>query len=85
MNAMGWQIGAILFGASALIIAIYIGKLLNSTTKVVDKAYKIIDYNERYIHETIENVASISNNADEIVDVISKFTSVIRIFKFMKK
>lgn len=85
MNAMGWQIGAILFGASALIIAVYIGKLLNSTTKVVDKAYKIIDYNERYIHETIENVASISNNADEIVEVISKFTSVIRIFKFMKK
>jgi len=24
MNAMGWQVGAILFGASALIIAIYI-------------------------------------------------------------
>ena len=46
MNAMGWQVGAILFGASALIIAIYIGKLLNSTTRVVDKAYKIIDYNE---------------------------------------
>ena len=37
---------------SPYIIAIYIGKLLNSTTKVVDKAYKIIDYNERHIHET---------------------------------
>ena len=82
---MGWQIGAILFGVSSLIIAIYIGKLLHSTTMVVDKAYKIIDYNERYIHETIENVASISNNADEIVDVMSRFTSVIKIFKFMKK
>lgn len=85
MNAMGWQVGAILFGASALIIAIYIGKLLNSTTRVVDKAYKIIDYNERYIHETIENVASISNNADEIIDVMSRFTSVIKVFKFMKR
>ena len=82
---MGWQVGAILFGVSSLIIAIYIGKLLHSTTMVVDKAYKIIDYNERYIHETIENVASISNNADEIVDVMSRFTSVIKIFKFMKK
>lgn len=85
MHTMGWQIGAILFGVSSLIIAIYIGKLLHSTTMVVDKAYKIIDYNERYIHETIENVASISNNADEIVDVMSRFTSVIKIFKFMKK
>ena len=85
MNAMGWQVGAILFGASALIIAIYIGKLLNSTTRVVDKAYKIIDYNERYIHETIENVASKSNNADEIIDVMSRFTSIIKVFKFMKR
>lgn len=85
MDAMGWQIGAVLFGASALIIAIYISKLLHSATMVVDKAYKIIDYNERYIHETIENAASISKNTDEIVDVVSKFTSVVKIFKFMKR
>lgn len=85
MDAMGWQIGAVLFGASALIVAIYISKLLHSTTQVVDKAYKIIDYNERHIHETIENVASISKNADEIVDVVNKFTSVVRIFKFRKR
>ena len=85
MDAMGWQIGAVLFGSSALIIAIYISKLLHSATKVVDKAYKIIDYNERYIHETIENVASISENTDDIVDVVSKLTNMVRIFKFMKK
>ncbi|MGL5311854.1 MAG: DUF948 domain-containing protein [Peptostreptococcaceae bacterium] len=85
MDAMGWQIGAVLFGASALIVAIYISKLLHSATRVVDKAYKIIDYNERHIHETIENVASISENADEIVDVVNKLTSVARIFKFMKR
>ena len=29
MNTLGWQIGAFLIGASALIIAVYIGKLLN--------------------------------------------------------
>ena len=85
MNAMGWQVGAILFGASALIIAIYIGKLLNSTTRVVDKAYKIIDYNERYIHETIENVASITTYTEEIVSMLSKVTSIIKIFKFVKR
>ena len=28
MNTLGWQIGAFLIGASALIIAVYIGKLL---------------------------------------------------------
>ena len=37
MNALGWQIGAVLIGASALIIGIYIGKLLNTTNKVVEK------------------------------------------------
>ena len=52
MNTLGWQIGAFLIGASALIIAVYIGKLLNTTNKVVEKVYKIIDYNERHIHET---------------------------------
>ncbi len=35
MNALGWQLGAVLIGASALIIGIYIGKLLNTTNKVV--------------------------------------------------
>lgn len=85
MDAMGWQIGAILLGASALVIAIYIGRLLNSATKVVEKAYKIVDYNERHIHETIENVASITNNTDEIIDVATKITSIAKIFKFIKR
>lgn len=85
MDAMGWQIGAILLGASALIVAIYISKLLHSATKVVEKAYKIVDYNERYIHETIENVASITRNTDEILDVVSKITSITKVFKFIKR
>ena len=72
MNTLGWQIGAFLIGTSALIIAIYIGKLLNTTNKVVEKAYKIIDYNERYIHETIENVASITTYTEEIIILLQR-------------
>lgn len=85
MDTMGWQIGAVLIGASALIVAIYISKLLNSATKVVEKTYKIVDYNERYIHETIENTASITRNTDEIVDLASSITSITKIFKFFKR
>ena len=85
MNALGWQIGACLIGVSALIIGIYIGKLLNTTNKVVEKAYKVIDYNERHIHETIENVASITTYTEEIVSMLSKVTSIIKIFKFVKR
>jgi uncharacterized protein YoxC len=85
MDAMGWQIGAILLGASALIVAIYISKLLNSATRFVEKVYKIVDYNERHIHETIENVTSITRNTDELVDVVSKITSIRKIFRFIKK
>lgn len=85
MNAVGWQIGAVLIGASALIVAICIGRLLNSTTKVVEKAYKIIDYNERHIHETIENMASITRNTEEITDVVTKITSITKVFKFFKR
>ena len=85
MNTWGWQVGACLIGVSALIIGIYIGKLLNTTNKVVEKAYKVIDYNERHIHETIENVASITTYTEEIVSMLSKVTSIIKIFKFVKR
>ena len=85
MNTLGWQIGAFLIGTSALIIAIYIGKLLNTTNKVVEKAYKIIDYNERYIHETIENVASITTYTEEIVSMLSKITNIMKVFIFVKR
>lgn len=85
MNTLGWQVGACLIGVSALIIGIYIGKLLNTTNKVVEKAYKVIDYNERHIHETIENVASITTYTEEIVSMLSKVTGIIKIFKFVKR
>jgi len=85
MNALGWQIGAVLIGASALIIGIYIGKLLNTTNKVVEKAYKIVDYNERHIHETIENVASITTYTEEIISMLSKVTNIMKVFKFVKR
>lgn len=85
MDTLGWQMGALLIGVSALIIAIYIGKLLNTTNKVVEKAYKIIDYNERHIHETIENVASITTYTEEIVSAINNLTSIMKIFRFVRK
>ncbi len=85
MDTLGWQVGALLIGVSALIIAIYIGKLLNTTNKVVEKAYKIIDYNERHIHETIENVASITTYTEEIVSAINNLTSIMKIFRFVRK
>lgn len=85
MSAWGWQIGAILVGASALIIAVYLGKMINSTTKLVEKAYKIVDYNERHIHETIENVASITTYTEEIISMLSKVTNIMKVFKFVKR
>ena len=85
MNTLGWQIGAFLIGASALIIAVYIGKLLNTTNKVLEKVYKIIDYNERHIHETIENVASITTYTEEIVSMVSKITNITKVFRFVKR
>ena len=47
MNAIGWQVGAVLFGVSVLIIAIYIAKTLNTATKTIDRVNKIIDYGEK--------------------------------------
>jgi uncharacterized protein YoxC len=85
MDAMGWQIGAVLFGVSVLIIAIYLAKLINSTTKVVEKTYKIVDYNERHIHETIENVAAITKSTEDIVSLASGITNVTKAFRFFKK
>lgn len=85
MDAMGWQIGAVLVGASALIVGIYISKLLHSATKVTEKVFKIVDYNERHIHETIENVASITRSTEDIVDVVSKITNITKVFKFIKR
>jgi gas vesicle protein len=85
MNAWGWQIGAILVGASALIIAVYLGKMINSTTKLVEKAYKIVDYNERHIHETIENVAAITKSTEDIVSLASGVTNITKIFRFLKR
>ena len=85
MDAMGWQIGAILIGVSALIVAIYIAKLLNSTTKVVERANRLIEYNERNIQEIIENTASITESVDEIIGVFTKVTSVLKVFRIFRK
>ena len=57
MNAIGWQVGAVLFGVSVLIIAIYIAKTLNTATKTIDRVNKIIDYKEKNISEIMDNAA----------------------------
>lgn len=85
MNAMGWQVGAVLFGASALIIAIYVARLLNSTTKVVERANRLIDYNERNIQDIIDNAASIAKNVDEIIELVTKMSNVLKIFRIFRK
>ncbi len=85
MDAMGWQIGAVLVGVSALIVAIYLSKLLHRAATVVEKATRIIDYNERYINETIENVASITDSAEDIVDMVSRVTSITKLFRIRKR
>ena len=85
MNAMGWQVAAVLFGASALIIAIYVARLLNSTTKVVERANRLIDYNERNIQDIIDNAASITKNIDEIIELVTKMSNVLKIFRIFRK
>lgn len=42
MNAIGWQVGAVLFGVSVLIIAIYIAKTLNTATKTMIELIKLL-------------------------------------------
>lgn len=85
MNALGWQIGAVLFGGSFFIIAIYVAKVLNSTNKVIERANRLIDINERHITDTIENVAHITKSTKEIMELVTKFTSIFKAFKFLKK
>lgn len=85
MNAIGWQIGAILVGASSLIVGIYIARLLDSTTKVVNKANRIIDYNERHIQEIIDNITSITESVDDITSVARQVTGIVKIFKVFRR
>ena len=85
MNALGWQIGAVLFGSSFFIVSIYLAKLLNSTNKVVERANRLIDVNERHITDIVNNAAHITKNIREIMDITTKITSLFRIFRFFKK
>lgn len=85
MNALGWQIGAVLFGASFFIVAIYLAKVLNSANKVVERTNRLIDVNERHITDIINNAAHITKSVREIMDIMTKITSVFRVFKFFRK
>ena len=79
MNALGWQIGAVLFGASFFIVGIYLAKVLNSANKVIERTNRLIDVNERHITEILENTSFITKS------IITKITSLFRVFRFFKK
>lgn len=85
MNAIGWQIGAVLFGIGILIIAIYIAKTLNSTTKTIEKVNRIIDCNEKSITEIIDNAADITSDVKSILDIVQKITGFFKVVKALKK
>ena len=85
MNAIGWQIGAVLFGVAILIIAIYIAKTLNTATKTIDRVNKIIDYNEKNLNQIIDNASDITNDVRSILDVVEKVTGFFKILRIFKK
>ena len=85
MNAIGWQIGAVLFGVAILIIAIYIAKTLNTATKTIDRVNKIIDYNEKNLNQIIDNAADITNDVRSILDVVDKVTGFFKVLRIFKK
>ncbi|MEG0181664.1 MAG: DUF948 domain-containing protein [Terrisporobacter sp.] len=85
MNAIGWQIGAVLFGASFFIVAIYLAKILNTANKSVEKVNKLIEQNDRHITEIIDNAASITKSVKDIIEIVDKFTSIFKVFKFFRK
>ena len=85
MNALGWQIGAVLFGVAILIIAIYIAKTLNTATKTIDRVNKIIDYNEKNLNQIIDNAADITNDVRSILDVVEKVTGFFKVLRIFKK
>ena len=70
MNTLGWQIGAFLIGTSALIIAIYIGKLLNTTNKVVIAGGNVVltDSENNIISETkVPEKATVNTDTQSVV------------------
>ena len=85
MNAIGWQIVAVLFGVAILIIAIYIAKTLNTATKTIDRVNKIIDYNEKNLNQIIDNAADITNDVRSILDVVEKVTGFFKVLRIFKK
>ena len=85
MNAIGWQIGAVLFGVAILIIAIYMAKTLNTATKTIDRVNKIIDYNEKNLNQIIDNAADITNDVRSILDVVEKVTGFFKVLRIFKK
>ena len=84
MNALGWQIGAVLVGTSFLKYQ-YLAKVLNSAHKVVEKTNRLLDVNERHINDIIDNASHITKDVKDIIEIITKITGLFRVFKFFKK
>lgn len=85
MNALGWQIGAVLFGASFFIVAIYLAKVLDSTNKIIERTNRLIDVNERHITDILDNTSHITKSIKETMDIINKITGLFRVLKFFKR
>ena len=63
MNAIGWQVCGVLLGVSAIIIAVYLAKTLNSASKTIDnanglvtRATRIVDENEKDINLSLIHI-----------------------------
>ena len=71
MNALGWQIGAVLVGTSFLIVSIYLAKVLNSAHKVVEKTNRLLDVNERHINDIIDNASHITKDVTGVFKILA--------------
>ncbi len=85
MNALGWQIGAVLIGISSLVTAIYISKTFNEFSKTVTKLNNMIDYNQRNINEILDNTAKVTKSLSEMMSFMDKVFAVLKMFKIFKK
>ncbi|MDR1773365.1 MAG: DUF948 domain-containing protein [Clostridioides sp.] len=83
MNALGWQIGAILFGGSFFVIAVYIAKILNTANKTVEMFRQTIDYNKREIDEIIKSATNITKDTEEIISKFNNLIGFLNIFNFL--
>ena len=56
MNAIGWQVCGVLLGVSAIIIAVYLAKTLNSASKTIDNANALVTRATRIVDENEKDI-----------------------------